>query len=98
MMENQSFDRILGGMTQRYPGLEGVDPDHANWNADYPVTTDTVLQQETRNRTISNDPGHDLDNVLRQIANRNKGFVAEFAQKYPAADRNQHREVPMVSY
>jgi phospholipase C len=93
MMENQSFDRILGCMKQRYPSLEGVDPDHANWNADYPVTTDTVLQLETRNRTITNDPGHDLDNVLRQIANQNQGFVADFAQKYPAAGHNEHQKI-----
>jgi phospholipase C len=93
MMENHSFDRVLGWMKKDYPGIEGVDPENRGWNPDYPVTADTVFQEPTLSRNIGNDPGHDLDNVLRQIAGANKGFVADFAQKYPAAGPDEHKEI-----
>jgi phospholipase C len=93
MMENHSFDRVLGWMKQNDAGIEGVDPNHPGWNSDYPVTTDTVFQAETRNRNIGNDPGHDLDNVLGQLAGGNQGFVADFAQMYPQAARSERQEI-----
>lgn len=93
MMENHSFDRVLGWMTQHDPGIEGVDPDRPGTNPDYPVTTDTVFQEQTRSRNIANDPGHDLHNVLRQIANGNQGFVSDFAQTYPQAGPDERKEI-----
>jgi phospholipase C len=74
MMENHSFDRVLGWMKNDYPKIEGVDPDRPGWNPDYPVTTDTVFQTQTRNRNIANDPGHDLDNVLGQLVGGNRAW------------------------
>ena len=93
MMENHSFDRVLGWMKSQYPGIEGVDPDNPGWNPDYPVNTDTVFQSETRSRNIANDPGHDLDNVLGQLANGNQGFVADFAKIYPQAALSERQEI-----
>src|ERR1022692_3849056 len=89
MMENHSFDRVLGWMKEQYPNIEAIDPGNAGWNPDYPDAVTTVFQEPTHNRQIGNDPGHDLDNVLRQIASigpdSNQGFVSDFAQKYPQA-------------
>ena len=93
MMENHSFDRLLGWTKQTYPGIEGVDPDKPGVNPDFPVTTGTIFQAETRSRNIANDPGHDLHNVLRQIAGANQGFVADFAQTYPQAGLDERREI-----
>jgi phospholipase C len=93
MMENHSFDRVLGWMKSNYPGIEGVDPDHPGWNPDYPVTTDTVFQALTWSRNIGNDPGHDLDNVLGQLTGGSKGFVADFAHKYPQAPLSERKEI-----
>jgi phospholipase C len=93
MMENHSFDRVLGWTKQHYPGIEGVDRDRPGTNPDFPVTTDTVFQAETRSRNIQNDPGHDLNNVLRQIAGGNQGFVADFAQTYPQAGVDERKEI-----
>src|ERR1035437_6739510 len=93
MMENHSFDRVLGWMKQDYPNIESVGPDHPGMNPDYPVTTDTVFQAETRSRNIANDPGHDLDNVLGQIAGGSQGFVADFAQVYPQAALPERKEI-----
>jgi phospholipase C len=93
MMENHSFDRMLGWMKQVHPNIEGVDPDKPGTNPDYPSKSDTVWQTETRSRNIANDPGHDLDNVLGQLADGNQGFVADFAQKYPQANMQERKEV-----
>ena len=93
MMENHSFDRLLGWTKQAYPHIEGVDKDNPGQNPDYPITSDTVFQEETRSRNIANDPGHDLDNVLRQIGGGNQGFVTDFAQLYPRAPIAERREV-----
>jgi phospholipase C len=93
MMENHSFDRVLGCMKKDYPTLEGVDPDAPGTNQDYPVATSPLSQGQTQSRNIANDPGHDLHNVLRQIANGNQGFVADFAQKYPAAALPERQEI-----
>ena len=107
MMENHSFDRALGWMRQRDPAIEAVDRDHPGTNPDYPITTDTVFQTETRSRKITFDPGHDLANALRQIAGGNQGFVLDFAEKYPqatAADRQEimgyypHGALPALHY
>ena len=53
MLENHSFDRVLGWTKQNHPTLEGVDPDNPGINPDYPVTTDTIFQAETRSRRTS---------------------------------------------
>ena len=43
MMENHSFDRVLGWMKKQYPNIEGVDPDRPGTNPDFPATADTVF-------------------------------------------------------
>jgi phospholipase C len=97
MMENHSFDRVLGWMKEQYPNIEAIDPGSAGWNPDYPDHDVTLFQEQTTSRNIGNDPGHDLDNVLRQIANVNanvnQGFVSDFAQKYPQAGLAERKEV-----
>jgi hypothetical protein len=44
MMENHSFDRVLGCMKQNNADIEGVDPNNPGINPDYLITTDTVFQ------------------------------------------------------
>jgi phospholipase C len=93
MMENHSFDRVFGWMKTQHPGIEAIDPDNPGTNPDYPDRDVTVFQEPTQHREIGNDPGHDLDNVLRQIANGNQGFVSDFVQKYPQAGLAERKEV-----
>lgn len=88
MLENHSFDEMLGCMKQVYPALEGVDPAHPATNPDYP-SGPPVKQLPKTARTITDDPQHDLDNVLRQIGTATdpkslcQGYVSDFAHKYP---------------
>jgi phospholipase C len=91
MLENHSFDEMLGCMRSVYPKLEGVDPAKPASNPDYP--SGSIAQAPKTARTILHDPQHDLDNVLRQIgasAPLCQGFVRDFAHSYPqtsAAER-----------
>jgi phospholipase C len=92
MMENNSFDRMLGCMRGVRPAVDGVDPDHPGINFIEPMGR-AYAQEPTTDRTIADDPQHDLDNVLRQMAGRNGGFVADFANAYPASGDAERRQV-----
>ena len=89
MMENASFDRMLGTL----PGVDGVDPAHLKSNPDYPSTLPPVFQAPTAARTMSPDPEHDLDDVLRQLIGPEEGFVSDFAQQYPQSTPEQRAEI-----
>ncbi len=66
MLENRSFDQMLGDFQQAYPNLDGIAPAG-------PRRTNTDDQGQryeqlpTAVRCASNDPDHTLDSVLRQI-------------------------------
>ncbi len=93
MMENHSFDRVLGWMKAKYPGLEGVDPKNPRQNPDFPRAQPAIIQAPTTSRKIPHDPGHDLDDVLAQLAEANQGFVMDYAQKYPQAPLSERQEI-----
>jgi len=92
MFENNSFDRMLGCMKAVYPALEGVDPNKIKVNPDYPDSAHVFAQLKDAAYSISNDPAHELDDVLQQLDGGCMGFVTDFAQHYPkapASDRYQ---------
>ena len=93
MMENHSFDRLLGWMQSIRPGIAGVDPNHLRANPDWPGGA-PVMQVPTTSRHIADDPGHDLDNVVRQSGEgRMDGFIADFAQLYPTSGLPERQEI-----
>jgi phospholipase C len=98
MLENHSFDEMLGCMRSVYPKLEGVDSKNPASNPDYP--SGSISQAPKTARTIADDPQHDLDNVLRQIgtaATPCQGFVSDFAHSYPQTNA-QERALVMGYY
>jgi phospholipase C len=93
MMENHSFDRILGYLRSLDPAIDGVDPTSPGRNPDWPSGT-PVLQAPTTARNVADDPMHDLDNVLRQIDHgRMDGFLTDFGQSYPNAGTAERAEI-----
>ena len=82
MMENHSFDQLLGCMQQVYAELEGIDEKKLRSNPDYPNANNVVQQATTKLTSISLDPVHEHVNVLRQIADNCSGFVSDFVQCY----------------
>jgi phospholipase C len=64
MLENRSFDQMLGDFQRLYPTLDGIDPSSPRSEV---VDGHRYEQQPTTVRFASNDPNHELSSVLRQI-------------------------------
>jgi phospholipase C len=90
MLENRSFDHILGAMRQVYPTLEGIDlakPATNSWQGRlYPQIPGAARSGVT-------DPKHDYANVLGQISNNNGEFVANYSLNEPNLSSAQLSEV-----
>ncbi len=76
MLENNSFDRMLGWM----PGVDGVDLANPRSNPNRAGTQ--VVQKTTVTRQMKSDPAHDLSDVLAQMTGPNTGFVTNFQLHY----------------
>jgi phospholipase C len=48
---------------------------------------------QTTAREVRDDPGHDLKDVLQQMANHNSGFVNNFVSKYPKSFPTDRQEI-----
>src|SRR5579885_2882878 len=82
MMENRSFDQMLGALKAIYPGLEGVDPHNPHYNDD--PEGRRYFQIPTTERQMWVDPQHFCPNVARQMDGGSmKGFVRDFAIEHP---------------
>lgn len=93
MLENHSFDQILGWTKAIYPELEGVDEAHLHSNPDYPDTSTKFTQAPTAEMSIQHDPHHEHVDVLAQIANDCNGFVEDFARRYPTSDAKDRAQI-----
>lgn len=81
ILENHSFDQMLGSLQEIYPDLEGVDPATARIN--YDDEGRAYEQAPTEERQMLLDPHHEVPHVAIQLKGRNSGFVKDFAQSYP---------------
>src|SRR3954463_15312500 len=92
MLENHSFDQMLGSFQELYPNLEGIDSANLRSNCDYPNQAQTIAQTVCTKMACPYDPMHEHINVMRQIAGGCGGFVSDYAQTYPMSkpdDRSQ---------
>ncbi|MHB8655571.1 MAG: alkaline phosphatase family protein [Terriglobia bacterium] len=94
MLENHSFDQMLGCMKELYPGMEGVDIAHGAVHSatDYPDHTHLIAQLPVRERLCDPDPVHEHINVLRQLDPK-YGFVVDYIQAYPHVNLEKKAEV-----
>ncbi len=88
MMENRSFDHLLGSLKTLNPAIDGIDGTQSN-----PDTTDKLVKAEPKAKyqgQLEPDPGHDFDEVDFQIFagdTRNdrvptmQGFVRQYFEK-----------------
>src|SRR5207245_10666905 len=82
MMENHSFDQLLGCMHSIYAKLEGVDEQNLLSNPDYPNEQTAISQAPSDMTSIPLDPHHEHVNVMRQITNNCGGVISDFVQCY----------------
>lgn len=81
ILENHSFDQMLGCCKPIYPALEGVDPNRPRQNVD--DAGRAFVQAPTTERMMFPDPHHEVNHVAVQLADDNGGFVRDFSRSYP---------------
>ncbi|SOF00078.1 phospholipase C [Burkholderia sp. OK233] len=81
LMENHSFDQMLGCLDEVHTGLDGIRNAASKSNDD--GEGHTFFPQATQERQMQHDPDHGYEAVLAQIAGDNGGFVRSFAKDYP---------------
>ena len=93
MMENNSFDRMLGALLPERSGGGGIKGTAGNhFNID-PQTHNPIYLKPTTTREVQLDPGHNLANTLAQIKGPSKGFVEDFVKKYPNSRPQDRQEI-----
>src|SRR5258708_2309622 len=85
MMENHSFDQMVGCLEEVKPDLDGVPADAAPRRQNLDPGGKAFDQQPTRESQMDLDPKHETRNVLAQLAGGNAGFVRDFATEHPAS-------------
>lgn len=76
ILENHSFDQMLGSLKAVYPDLDGIN--HANKNTD--DKGEDFFQVATNERQMLLDPHHEVLHVARQLKGNNGGFVLDFVK------------------
>lgn len=90
MFENRSFDHMLGCCQKVHSGLDGIPEGTPRTNSDAAMPYPQVPGAA---RTLVNDPKHELENVLAQLADHNSGFVLDYAHEYPSSPPAERAEV-----
>jgi len=92
MMENRSFDQMLGDATRIYPELEGIPQKGAKYsNVSSKTGKKFVQAPNSDGRFIQPDPDHELDHVKIQLGTAAKpmsGFVDSFLSVKGASEAN----------
>ncbi|WP_283150114.1 alkaline phosphatase family protein [Silvimonas soli] len=103
MLENRSFDHMLGGLTGSIPGLNGVSPNDPRTNVD--ATTNKAYAQ-TANAKLWIDanfaPPHELPDVTFQLGDQGAHFVDSYRRalgsKLDAATLDAHQQQIMAYF
>jgi len=90
MMENRSFDHMLGAFSSVFRDLDGVDTANPRVNV---ANGKAYPQAQTTTRQLQFDPKHEHADVVVQLANGNGGFVADFVSKYPHSTDQDRQEI-----
>src|ERR1700730_14004208 len=93
LLENQSFDRLLGCFREIYPDLEGLNAPGQPLYATLDDKGVLYTQQLTEAKQVIPDPKHEAKFVLEQSQNNNEGLVLDFARNYPSSTTAQRQEI-----
>jgi phospholipase C len=92
MLENRSFDHMLGGLTTEL-GLDGILPAGQQPRSNSDPQGNSYPQVAGAARTIKFDPHHELNHVAAQMAGDNSGFVDDFARAFPTSSEADRAEI-----
>lgn len=97
MLENNSFDRMLGGLLPPRPdpatpggGVKGAAQHFSNIDH---TTGKNYTMSPTSAREMPEDPGHEYSDTIGQIANNSSGFVANFVSRHPSSPATERQEI-----
>jgi len=98
MLENRSFDHMLGGMTQINSTVEGVRPNGEQAYYNEKLDGRRIEQKPGANWVIGNkrDLNHEHEATLEQIgseASPMSGFVTSYLARFPDADDGELQQV-----
>jgi len=93
MMENHSFDQMLGALQEVFSELDGVTPELAATRTNLTFSNVPIAQQKTTERQMHFDPLHEHVNVMAQLQDNNGGFVKEFQKAYPHCSADDLKDV-----
>src|SRR5712672_89992 len=96
LLENRSFDQMLGCFQEIYPNLDGIDANAANR-----VNSDGARQYQQLPTTVEQtpvDPRHETLHVLNQLRDENAGFVRDFTEFYGVKPSTDDRQLIMSYY
>jgi phospholipase C len=84
MMENRSFDHMLGSLRSVNPTLDGIDTHAPGFNLDHTDNNRRYDQAPTTTTALAQDPKHDVANVRTQleVGGPCGGFVTDFRMAY----------------
>jgi phospholipase C len=93
MMENHSFDQMLGGLQSENPGVDGVDmeADVPRFNLD--LAGNPVYQIPQDEQQVPRDPKHEMRFVLEQLANGSKGFVTSYQRNVQGTTKEDRQYI-----
>jgi phospholipase C len=78
MLENHSFDQMIGSLQSEYPELDGVDIESPTARFNLDIAGSKVYQAPTIEQQLEQDPMHEHTNTMTQIADGNSGFVKDY--------------------
>jgi phospholipase C len=91
MLENRSFDQMLGSLQSEFPEIDGIPPGQpSRTNRADKVT---YSQAPGAAYVAPADPNHDYPHVVMQISKDNSGFVQDYANVFPQSSKDERAEV-----
>lgn len=95
MMENRSFDHMLGYMKEVYAGIEGIDTKSPLCNPDPAPGAKPICQTPSARDITTPDPMHEVANVLQQldVPGKCQGFVQDYAASHADKEPFDHSSV-----
>src|SRR5258708_9656555 len=79
MLENRSFDQMLGCFQSKYLDLDGIDPTIRRFNCD--SSGKKYCQDPGATQQTDPDPKHENERVLNQLKDHNSGFVLDYEKQ-----------------
>ncbi len=83
MLENHSFDQMLGCYGTETQKVDGVEPSNPRWNTD--LQGNRYSQEGLFADSAPFDPKHEFEAVQEQLSDNGGGFVRNFQRNYDAA-------------